>query len=71
MFGAEKKDKIIELCDSIKNKDNTFNYKILTSKDKGKYLLKIFSHKQTKDQAHKRGMYFVKKMNLGEFYSVK
>lgn len=72
VFKEEDKEKIIKLCKSASEKDKTFNYKIKPCYFKNcDYILEIFSHLQTIDQAHKRGMYFIKKNKVGEYYWVK
>ena len=72
VFKEKDREKIIKLCKSASEKDKTFNYKINPCPFKdGDYILIIFSHLQTKDQAHQRGMYFVKKNKVGEYYWVR
>jgi len=72
VFKEEDKEKIIRLCKSASEKDKTFNYKIKPCPFKDyDYILEIFSHLQTIDQAHKRGMYFVKKNKIEGYYWVR
>jgi hypothetical protein len=62
---VENLEKLLELkkvCEDISKRDPSFDYSV------NEKLKKIFIYSQSKDQAHKRGMWFHHK--FGVFYEV-
>ena len=65
-------DSAKEILEDIRAKDETFHYKILPNlykKGKTKWIVSIWC--DSKDQAHQRGMWFIKKTTLCKSYWVK
>lgn len=64
------KDRISDIAKDIYIKDNTFKYSIIRAKyGNCKYLLVV--NCRNKDQAHKRGMWFVNNVDSSLTYWVK
>lgn len=67
-INPQEVNEVIQFCDSISEKDETFSY-LIEFKIYGTFLI-IFS--PNKNIAHKRGLLFCKKyLKGGHFYSVK
>jgi len=63
-------DKAVELAASIKKKDKTFRWKIIRSYHRDVRLQKcklLVIYSPTKDQAYRRGGYFLHKLELNKF----
>ena len=64
-------EKIKQICKDISKKDSNFKYRFFDSKDKTKADKILSVNCENINQGHKRGLWFIKKCCVGEFYWVK